>query len=116
MPTFPLGRAAGAAVLGGLKIPHSQQSPHQEGSLHTKTGPNSLHTKTGPRKVGDVVTPPGPWSISEICCFAIAVTSQWSKVQWEINSWPFLPSVWFVGRVSDRHSSSSLFMLGAKGH
>jgi len=77
MPTFPLGRAAGAAALGGLKIPHSQQSPHQEGSLHTKTGP---------RKVGDVVTPPGPWSISEICCFAIAVTSQWSKVQWEINS------------------------------
>ena len=53
MPAFPLGRVAGAAALGGPKIPHDQQqsqivllAPHQD----------------VPSKVGDVVTPAGPWT------------------------------------------------------
>jgi len=46
MPDFRLGRAAGAASIGELEIPHV----------------NLLHTKTGPSKVRDAVAPPRPWT------------------------------------------------------
>jgi len=55
MAAFPLGRVAGAADLGGLKMLHCQQqrhivllTPHQDGRS----------------KGGDAITPFGPWSTS----------------------------------------------------
>jgi len=53
VPTFPLGRVAGTAALGGLEIPHGQKQ-----SMIFLL----LHTKTGPSKVGDTVMPLDAWT------------------------------------------------------
>jgi len=55
MSAFPPERAAGAAALGRLEIPHRQQQ--------SRTVLLASH-QDGPSKVGDFVTPPGPWTIS----------------------------------------------------
>ena len=55
LPTFPLRRVAGVAALSGLEIPMTN---------NYLTYFCWLNTKTGPRKVGDVITLPGPWSTS----------------------------------------------------
>ena len=50
---FSLGRVARAAAVGGPEYLAINSNFRQFCWLHTKTGPS---------KVGDVVTPPGPWT------------------------------------------------------
>ena len=50
-----LGMVAGAVALW-LETPHGFQHSHIECCW--------LHTKMGPSQVGDVITPPGPWTTS----------------------------------------------------
>ena len=53
VPAFPFSRVAGAAVLGGLEIPHDQLK-----SQVVLLAPHQYGTKQG----RDLVTPPGPWT------------------------------------------------------
>jgi len=55
VPDFPLGRIGVAAALGGPEIPHDHSNLRWFCWLHAKTRPS---------KVGDIVTPPGPWTTS----------------------------------------------------
>ena len=52
---FSFGGVARAATLGGPNMPHDQQQSQFPW----------VHTKIGSSKVGDVVTPPAPWTTSE---------------------------------------------------
>jgi len=82
---FSYGGVAGTAGLGGPEIRHDQQ--------HSQKVP-SLHTKTGPSKVGDVVTPPGPWT-------NFGPHSRGRRLQPEGLSSPFFPGTfWIHGRTN----------------
>jgi len=85
LPSFPLGKMTGGAVLGGLDIPH-------ESWLMTNRNLKWfcwLHTKTEPSKVSDVVTPPSLWR--PLGRFTVSVASRTclaNLFQGSLDIWP----------------------------